>query len=48
MENRTELKIELEKIINKYIPKIGDLEDKNYNEQLDNICSDLLDFKAKI
>lgn len=40
---------ELERLtMKKYFDKIGEIGTEDYNKDLDNICCDLLDLKAKI
>ena len=42
------LVIYIDKIINKYMDKIGEVGTEEYNENLDEICSDLLDLRYRI
>lgn len=43
-----EIKGALDKLIDKYIEKIGTMGTLNYNRELDNFCSDIYDLKESI
>lgn len=43
-----EIKEALNNLIEQYIEKIGTIGEPNYNRELDNLCSDILDLKGSI